>query len=319
MTANPRILTVTLNPALDRTLGVEVLRPGAVLEARLLALTPAGKGVNVSRTLAALGVPSIATGFVGRGEAAFFRDDLECSGVDCAFVEISASTRTNTTIIDGSKVRETHLREAGSPARAEEIDRLRAVVARKAEACAFVVFSGSLPPGFSVDLLSDLIGCARTSGARVVVDAGGSVLRELARDQVFLIAPNVDELSELVGRPLSGASVICGEAACRLDDFGAVLVSRGSRGAFIVTGSGAFLAHCEYPVHVCSTVGCGDALLAGFLSALLRDLPWSAALAEAVAVATAAAVTATAAALDLSVLESARPRVLCRPLPRSAS
>ncbi|MFH0964054.1 MAG: hexose kinase [Planctomycetota bacterium] len=306
MKTSPRVMTITPNCAVDRTLSVSAFAPGRTCKATLLSRSPAGKGVNVSKVLARLGVPSIAAGFVGSCDARTYRDDLDALGVTSAFIPVPAPTRTNTTVIDPSRSTITHLREEGAPVARAALAALCSLVRDRARSCDFVVLCGSLPPGFPLTTLRKIVRAARSAGSRVVVDLEGHLLRALRNERLFLASPNVHELSDLAGRPLRSAAAIAAAAIEQRRYFESLLVSWGSRGAFLATGRDVLSARFAGRVRVRNTVGCGDALLAGLLAALLADASPSDALANAVAVATAAAATLTAGTFDRKVYASAR-------------
>jgi len=292
-----RVVTVTPNCAVDRTVGVANFAAGVTAKAKLLHVAPAGKGVNVSRTLSALGIASTATGIVGRDCADMFVEDLVAARVASRFVAVDAPTRVNTTILDVKAGAETHLRESGPKVGPQAAADLRDVTGRLARRARYVAICGSLPPGFLRRHFRDLVCAARDAGARVVVDAEGDLLKGLRRSRVFMIAPNVAELSELAGTKLASRKSIVAAITQELRFFDRLLVSWGARGAH---------AGLDLDVPARNTVGCGDALLAAFLAAQLRNMDGRDALADAVAVAAAAARTATAGAVHQRALKQYR-------------
>lgn len=309
-----RIVTVTPNCAVDRTVGVNGFAVGVTAKARVLHRVAAGKGVNVSRTLSALGIASTATGIVGRDCAGMFSEELARLDVVARLVAVDAPTRINTTILDVDAGTETHLRESGPKVDAQAGEKLRDATARLARRARVVAVCGSLSPGYRRRDFKDLIHAARDAGARVVVDAEGDLLKGLRRSGVFLIAPNTAELAQMAGTKLTSQKSIVGAIARELGSFDNLLVSWGARGAFFAGVRGIFRAWLDRDVPVRNTVGCGDALLAGFLSARLRGMDEPDALADAVAVAAAAAGTATAGALHQRALRQYRSHVRLRGL-----
>jgi len=304
-----RVVTVTPNCAVDRTVGVANFAAGVTAKAKLLHVAPAGKGVNVSRTLSALGIASTATGIVGRDCADMFVEDLVAARVASRFVAVDAPTRVNTTILDVKAGAETHLRESGPKVGPQAAADLRDVTGRLARRARYVAICGSLPPGFLRRHFRDLVCAARDAGARVVVDAEGDLLKGLRRSRVFMIAPNVAELSELAGTKLASRKSIVAAITQELRFFDRLLVSWGARGAFFADDRGIFHAGLDLDVPARNTVGCGDALLAAFLAAQLRNMDGRDALADAVAVAASAARTATAGAVHQRALKQYRARI----------
>lgn len=285
------IVTVTLNPAIDRVLEVRNFVPGKVYKGKLKAFRAAGKGVNISSVLASVGRPSVALGFVGQHEQSFFRSSLHPALVDCRLAAVPGVTRHHTTIIDPRKGTETHLREEGfkvNDALVRELKRSIGAVLRGGDFC---IFSGSLPPGMTVRQFQDLVRHCTQVGAHVAVDAEGDALQGMLSLRLDFITPNVQELSALdkgsirtVAHLVERARALCGR---RLK---AVLVSWGDRGAYLVSPGDVWHAAVKVPEEkVASTVGCGDALLAGFVAGLTdgRSVPDSLRLAVACAAADA--------------------------------
>jgi len=263
---NSNIITVTLNPAVDRLLEVRRLLPGEHQVAREISRTPGGKGVNVSRALSSLGVASTAAGFVGKDNRAEFAALFEDPQVQDAFLDLPGRTRENVSILARETGTVTHFRDVGLPVDHLSVARLGRRLEQRAGDGATVVFSGSLPPGLAPAALAGLASRCHKAGTRVAVDTSGDALRTAAGLPLWLFAPNVAELSELAEEPLvkPGAQVT---AARRLfPDAGFVLVSRGAEGALLVREREAWSARVTEPLDVKNTVGCGDVLLGTFVA-----------------------------------------------------
>ena len=158
------IVTVTLNPTLDKTLSVSVLRPGEVHRARFLRQDIGGKGINVSRALAALGVASIPIGFLGGATGRAMRDGLAAQGYDARFVEVPGETRQNLTLLDESTGVYTKINEPGPTIGPEHLAALHALVAELVAPGDLWALCGSLPPGAPAGLLRRPGDCS--AGAR---------------------------------------------------------------------------------------------------------------------------------------------------------
>jgi len=294
-----QLVTVTLNTSLDRTVEVPDFAIGGHLKGRAVRVQPAGKGVNVSRCLAALDVPSVVTGFVGAREEALFRDSFADSPATVAFIPVEDATRTNTTILDPERGTETHIRETGFHIRPEELEALRSRLAGLASPEALFAFCGSLPPGMTARDLAGLIELCKGWGARVAADLNGSELGAAVAHGASIIKPNVDEMGELLGQDLAEASEselvsLATDLLYRVDT---ILLTRGAEGALEIDSDGALGA--SVPAEgVRNTVGCGDAFLAGALAGLYRDLPADERLRLAVACGAAAALADTAGRID---------------------
>jgi len=273
------IVTVTLNPSLDRAIDIEGLIRGHVIRATQTRLDPGGKGVNVSRALLGNGLASRAVLPCGGDEGQHLVRLLRAEGVEVLAVPIAGHTRSNVTLAepDGTV---TKINEPGPLLSPGEFEAITERVLAAAADADWVVACGSLPPGLAEESFAHLCETLVKAGVRVAVDTSGPGLRAAAKVGVALVKPNRDELSEVVGVPLRSLSDVV-EAARRLRSWGAgaVLASLGAEGAVLVSDDGAVSG--DAPVdRVRSSVGAGDALLAGFLAAGARGTD---ALAEALA------------------------------------
>ncbi|XOV74323.1 MAG: 1-phosphofructokinase family hexose kinase [Phycisphaerales bacterium] len=179
-----RIITITLNPAVDRVMRVERFRVGQHCAAKRTGHYPAGKGVNVSRVLAVLGVRSVATGFVGQRELGMFEEYLEQIGkgrITTQLLVVRGRTRDNITIVDPIDDTETHLRDEGFSVTRDDVVRVSSKVGMLARADSILCFSGSLPPGVCVGDFRSMLHRCDDAGARAVVDTNRKVLRDPKR------------------------------------------------------------------------------------------------------------------------------------------
>lgn len=274
------IVTLTPNPSIDRSTSLPELRRGEVNRAAESRVDPGGKGINVSRALAAQGTPTVAVLPTGGPEGALMVELLRDAAVQHVTVPVRGALRTNVALLepDGTT---TKVNEPGPALTAQDVE---ALLARTVEAYAaaadgrsapggWVVGCGSLPPGAPVDLFARLVDRARSAGARVAVDSSGGPLAATVAARPDLLKPNHEELEELVGRPLPTLADVS-DAAQELvrAGVGTVVVSLGGQGALLVTGDGVVHAGARVDAPR-STVGAGDCLLAGVLDALARDLP----------------------------------------------
>ncbi len=285
------IVTVTPNHSLDRTLGLPGLALGAVNRARWARVEPSGKGVNVTRALAIHGHPSLAVLPLGGQEGEHLATLLAAQGVAYRTVRIGGAVRVNVSLAAPGQV--TKVNEPGPTLTAEETAELLRVAQDAAARAAWVVGSGSLPPGVPDDWYGTLCHAAHAAGARFALDSSGAALVQGLAAGPDLVKPNAEELADAVGRPLRTLGEVVAAARQLLTaGAGAVLVSLGPDGALLVTRDQTL--HAEAPVErPRSAVGAGDALLAGFLSRCgsrgeRPGEPGEAALREAVAWGTAA-------------------------------
>lgn len=275
------IVTLTPNPSVDRTIEVDALVRGAVVRATGSRIDPGGKGVNVSRALAANGIATCAVLPSGGAEGAQLAALLSPGGVVVRAVPIAGAVRANVSVVepDGTV---TKLNEPGPTLTDSEVDAVLAVTVELGRSAAWVVASGSLPPGCPVDFYARLL--ASLPG-RVVVDSSGGPLRSALAGRPVLVKPNREELAEVTGLAVTtvGEALVAARALLQRGAR-AVLASLGADGALLVEEAGEWYG--ESPVDsAVSSVGAGDATLAGFLAGGGRG---PAALAEALAYGAAA-------------------------------
>jgi len=299
------IITVTPNTTIDRVLVVPDFAVGQVRRARLSRVQPAGKGINVSRVLARLGVASLATGFVGRAEEPLYRDSFASDPVDVQLVPIDSPTRANVTIRDPATPAQTHLREQGPHVSRNDWSRLLHTLNRAATENDVVVFAGSLPPGLDGPDLAHAVRHVKACGSRVAVDCSGEALRLAIAEGPWLLKPNRSELAELAGRPIHSVEEAIGAARELLGSVQIVLASLGADGLALATPGGAWAARVAV-AEVRNTVGPGDAALAGFLAADQHGEPPQDALLWAAACGAASVEAEVAGLIDPEFVEQHR-------------
>lgn len=266
------IVTVTLNPALDKTAQVPRLALDAVNRITSMRTDPGGKGINVSKTIAALGGESIAMGLLGGGSGRVILTALEEMELDCRFVHIPGETRTNLKLIDPVQNTHTDINEPGAPVSREHLEKLLQQLCHTIQPGDLVVFSGSLPVGAPPDTYRTWIETCNRAGAQGFLDADGVALQEGWKGGPWLVKPNQEELSHLVGSPLNSLSQVAQAAKKLLNKKTRhVVVSLGSQGALFVEEGWCILAD-PLPVEVKSTVGAGDSMVAALALAFQRHL-----------------------------------------------
>ncbi|GAA4896534.1 fructose-1-phosphate kinase [Stackebrandtia albiflava] len=260
------IVTVTLNPSLDRAMDIETLHRGRVIRATGTHLDPGGKGVNVSRALIGNGIASRAIIPSGGAEGDQLVRLLAEEGVDLRAVPIGGRTRSNVTLVEADGV-VTKINESGPELSATELDALIDHALSAGRDARWLVLCGRMAPGMTTADFGRLCARLTATGVPLAVDTSGPPLLAAAEAGAALLKPNRHELSEAVGGPLSTADDVLA-AAQRLRTLGAgtVLASLGSRGAVLAAPDGAWFG-TPPPVPARSTVGAGDAMLAGFLAA----------------------------------------------------
>jgi 1-phosphofructokinase len=300
MAAFEQIVTVCVNPAIDRVLEVPDFAVGSHQRGRQLARHPAGKAVNVSRALGALGVPSIAAGFVGRNELEYFERFLSAFRVNTQFLTVDGATRENVTLVDPIARRETHVRDVGFTVSARDLTRLKKKLHLISRPTTLVIFSGSVPHGIEPQAFADLLDICLHAEAKVAVDTSGPALKAAAALPLWLAKPNAAELGEMVGQTIASDDEIIATGRQLSRRIRGLLVSRGEAGGYAFVDGSAFVG--QVPVarqRIVNTVGCGDCLLAGFVTAQLRGQNVRESYRFGLAVATAAAVSREAGPFDL--------------------
>ena len=270
------VFTVTLNPGLDRTLTVPSLTFNTVLRATASQLDWGGKGFNVARALKALGVDSIALGFIGDATGRILARGLQEVGIATEFIEIDGETRTNTVVAEANTDRYIKVNEAGPtvpPAALVTLEeRIRSLVMPDS----YWVLAGSLPPGVPIDYYARLVRLIRQLGARVCLDASGEAMRQGCAAAPYLVKPNAEEAQEITGYSIGSVEDAYAAAGFFLDR-GVTLAAVSLGPAGVVVGTRGRTVHAKPPEVTARTpVGVGDALLAGLIWSLRhQDMRWT--------------------------------------------
>lgn len=313
--SSDRILTVSLNAAVDVVYTIDQFAPDRINTVADVQRMAGGKANNVARALAALGRRVVATGFAGGSAGRFIQDDLTRRSIAAEFEASVAENRVCTTIIDPVNKTVTELRERGPALTPVDADRFLARFRSLVTGAGLVVISGSLPPGIPADFYRELVSEAWRAGqVRTLLDACGEPLQAALAAQPYLVKPNLDELKEWVGADLPTDHHIM-LAARKLLKAGPLLVgvSLGARGLLLVTEESAWWA-TPPAVEPVNTVGSGDSLVAGFAAGLLTGLDAEAIIQLAVACGTANALTRGVAEIHPADVEEIRRRVQVRRL-----
>ncbi|KMN22997.1 1-phosphofructokinase [Pseudomonas helleri] len=264
-----RILTITLNPALDLTVRVPHLEPGEVNRSQALLSHAAGKGLNVAQVLADLGHSLTVSGFLGEDNQQAFNALFARRGFADAFIRVPGETRSNIKLAeDDGRVTDIngpgpHVNDLAQHALLDKLDH----IAASHDA---VVVAGSLPRGVSAQWLRELVLRLKALGCKVILDTSGEALKEGLRAGPWLVKPNAEELSEALGHPVSSvASQVA--AATELQTLGIshVVISHGADGVNWFSRGTQPLQALPPKVRVASTVGAGDSLLAGMVHGLI--------------------------------------------------
>jgi len=265
------VVTVTLNPAIDRTLTIPNFAAGAVNRVEEECANPGGKGVNVAAALADYGKSVAVTGFLGNENAAIFEELFARKKISDHFVRIGGRTRVGIKIVDPAQHQTTDINFSGPAPEPADLDTLiQQLGMLDAE---YFVLAGSIPPGIDPGIYGRLISMLRSRGRRVALDASGEAFRLAIDAKPSIIKPNIHELEALLGISLHDDNAVI-KAARQFNARGIelVIVSMGAAGACFVTADTAVIARPP-EIEVGSTVGAGDAMVAGIITGQLGKLP----------------------------------------------
>lgn len=284
------ILTITLNPSVDRTLFVESLKPRDTNRVIRTETDAGGKGVNLARVARELDGRAFATGFLGGPAGKLVRQTLEAEGVEHAFVEVEGETRLNITVEDRQGP-PTSFNEPGPTISLQDWSALSDFLENLYPAATYVAMGGSLPPGVPADAYLILQRAAREYGCLSVVDADGYALQNAMREPPFLVKPNGAEAGRYLRRDIQTMEDAL-DAAREFVSRGVeiAIVSMGADGAALASASEEMLARPPR-VEAVSTIGSGDSLVAGFLVGLEQGMSLAESLRLGVAAGAATAMT----------------------------
>jgi 1-phosphofructokinase family hexose kinase len=264
------IITVTLNAALDKTLEVPNFTPGRRHRTVDQTTMPGGKGVNIARAIKRLGQPVIATGLVGGATGTRIVEALSQESILNAFVRIGEESRTNTAVIDPTTGMQTEVNERGPEVSATELELFREKILYLAKGASMCVFAGSLPRGVEPDIYGELISEVRRLGVTTVLDTEGEPLRLGVRAEPDVVSPNELESEELVGHEFNGHDDRV-EAVVEMTRLGAreaiMTVPDGCYARVLDNGAASLWRVSVAEQEARSTIGAGDAFLAGYVAA----------------------------------------------------
>lgn len=265
------ILTITLNPTVDKSCTVENIKPEKKLRCSAPKYEPGGGGINVSRGLIRLKIPSTAFFTSGGRTGERLEQLLLNENVNILPFKVAADTRENFIVTDTASNEQYRFGMPGDEVTPDEGENILKLL----EGCNpfpdVAVISGSLPPGLSPEYLRKLVKNLKQKGTQIVADTSGEALTEIIKEGVYLLKPNLGELSRLSGiKELDNESA--DEAAKQLIDEGKakiVVVSMGPQGAYLVTETETHFVPAP-SVKKLSTVGAGDSMVAGMVSVMAK-------------------------------------------------
>lgn len=268
------VLTITLNPAVDKSSCVANIIPEKKLRCSSPKYEPGGGGINVSRALKRLGINSSTLFTSGGRTGTMLEELLKKEGLDMEPIRINSTTRENLVIVETSTNQQYRFVFPGETITAKEQHKILEFSEHFAPTPDYVVISGSPPSGVQPQFISMLIRKYKLKGSRVVVDTSGESLKAAVEEGVFLLKPNVGELASLAGKNVLEDADVDAEAKAIIAQEKALLivVSLGARGAILYSKKEK-IQMAPPVVRVRSTVGAGDSMVAGIVSALIAQGP----------------------------------------------
>lgn len=266
---NGRILTVTMNPAIDIQYRVEDFQLDRVFRSEPPQKTPGGKGLNVSRVIEQMGKPVTATGVLGGNSGRWIKNQLSLTGIHERFTSIGRETRECIAII--GKDSQTEILGRGPVVSEDEVDEFLKGFEGLVKEHSIICISGSLPEGVEDTFYRDLISMANGYNCKVILDSSGQPLQNALAERPFLIKPNREEMEAVIGRKINGLEEVI-KAGRYLREMGAqnVLISLGGEGGVFIGKETLLLKIPE--IQVKNPVGSGDASVAGFAYALSEGM-----------------------------------------------
>lgn len=279
------IVTVNLNASIDKRYVAARCLEGEVNRIESCANTAGGKGLNVARVASMLGEPVMAAGILRGHSGQFIAEQIARQGILNCCIQVSGENRCCINILDRSSGKQTEYLEPGEPVSSEDAKRFLESYRQLLNQTDAVAISGSAAPGMGKEIYGEMVRLAKAAKVPVLVDASGEFLRSAAGEGPDFVKPNLDEIQAYAGRRLETEEELI-EAGSKLLDYGVgtAVISLGSRGSLVMNRHGAY--RVEAPkVAAVNTVGCGDAMTAGFAVGMARGMETE----EMIRLATAAA------------------------------
>ncbi|MGB9779558.1 1-phosphofructokinase [Caldanaerobacter sp.] len=264
------ILTVTLNPSIDKSYRIDNFQIGKIFRPQEENSVAGGKGINVTKVIKILGEEVTATGFLGGKAGEFIEEELNKMGVRCEFIKIEGETRTCIAILDPVQGTHTEILEKGPYVEPENIVEFLEKFSIISKKYNIITASGSAARGVYEDIYVELVNIAKRNGAKLILDTSGNYLSKALTAKPFMIKPNKEEAEKLLRRELKTIEEFK-KAAEELRNLGIEVVSitLGSEGSIIATNEGVFEI-TPPKIKLASPVGSGDSYVAGMAVGIKR-------------------------------------------------
>lgn len=265
------IVTVTLNPAIDKTMIVNDFTVSKINRVNLSYEDIGGKGINVSKVIKLLGGSTLATGFLGGDTGKKIKEFLCQNNISEDFVDTGINTRVNIKIIDPRLSTTTELNDRGLAIDLLYINKLKQKIMRYSKQSNFIVFCGSAPKDFDLDFYEELI---KTAGrfTKVVVDADGEMLKKAIKAAPFMIKPNIEEFIGAFNLKEETNEAVIHYSRKIIHEYGVryILISKGKEGSLLISEDKSYKA-MPIQIEAKNTVGAGDSMLGSFLYRYEQD------------------------------------------------
>ena len=285
------IITVTLNPALDKTIEIDEFKIGSVNRTVSTRVDAGGKGINVSKVIKELQHKSLALGFLGGSSGNQIKNYLDDLDINNEFLSVKGQTRTNLKIIDKGNNTHTDINENGPSLVEEDIINIKEKIMKYCGKDSLVVLSGSVPSGARSTIYCEMIKAIKDKGGKVILDADGELLIEGIKAGPYMVKPNIDELEKAFGINGNKEEEVIATAK-KILEHGVkyVAISLGSKGSMFISNDKVAKVN-GIKVEVKSTVGAGDSMVAALAIAVEKDYSFEEAIKLASATSTANVMT----------------------------
>ena len=308
------IITVTFNPAIDKTAEVDVMVAGGLNRLQNVMQDAGGKGVNVSKTIHAFGGESLCTGFLAGSTGEYIDSALRKLNIASDFVWVDGMTRTNLKVLDRN-MDLTELNEAGPEIGPKEVKQLVEKIGDLCKKDTIVVLSGNVSKGVDTNIYFDMINKIKEEGGRVVFDADGDLFAKGVKARPLVIKPNKYELATYFGvaQDVSNKEIIRLAKTLLNEDTRYVVVSMGKEGSIFITKDQVIQAEA-LKVTAHSSVGAGDAMVAGITYAIEQNYSLEDMIRFAVAASAGAVMTKGTQPASKKVVEELKQKVVMKTL-----
>ena len=285
------IITVTLNPAIDKTIEIDEFKIGSVNRIVSTRIDAGGKGINVSKVIKELQHKSLALGFLGGNSGNQIKDYLDDLNINNEFLSVKGETRTNLKIFDKINNTHTDINENGPSLEEKDITNIKEKIMEHCTEKSLVILSGSVPSGTSSAVYGEIIKEIKNKGGKVILDAEGDLLLQGIKAGPYMVKPNIDELEKAFGMNIDNEDKVI-KIAKKILEYGVkyVVISLGSEGSIFISREKVAKVN-GLKVDVKSTVGAGDSMVAAMAVAAQNGYSFEEAIKLACATSTANVMT----------------------------